>query len=105
MRRGLPDPAFDLGTAVAPTDGARHQKSADAVLRGGVSLDRCLSVLQSRRAADRGNRAAPFFHVVPVFGAIMAIAFLGERPQTFHIIGFALLLSGVFVASRQPKPR
>ena len=47
------------------------------------------------------NRAAPFFHVVPVFGSIMAIVFLGEHPQLFHIIGFALVLSGVFVASRK----
>jgi drug/metabolite transporter (DMT)-like permease len=39
--------------------------------------------------------------VVPVFGSVMAIVFLGERPQPFHIIGFALVLSGVFVASRQ----
>jgi drug/metabolite transporter (DMT)-like permease len=48
------------------------------------------------------NRAAPFFHVVPVFGSAMAIVFLGERPQLFHIIGFALVLAGVFVASRKP---
>ena len=48
------------------------------------------------------NRAAPFFHVVPVFGAAMAIVFLGERPQLFHVIGFALVLTGVFVASRKP---
>jgi drug/metabolite transporter (DMT)-like permease len=48
------------------------------------------------------NRAAPFFHVVPVFGSAMAIVFLGERPQLFHIIGFALVLTGVFVASRRP---
>jgi drug/metabolite transporter (DMT)-like permease len=47
------------------------------------------------------NRAAPFFHVVPVFGSAMAIAFLGERPQAFHLIGFALVLTGVFVASRR----
>jgi drug/metabolite transporter (DMT)-like permease len=47
------------------------------------------------------NRAAPFFHLVPVFGAAMAIVFLGERPQAFHIIGFALVLTGVFVASRK----
>src|SRR3984893_9280320 len=46
------------------------------------------------------NRAAPFFHVVPVFGSAMAVAFLGERPQLFHIVGFALVLTGVFVASR-----
>ncbi len=49
------------------------------------------------------NRAAPFFHVVPVFGTVMSIAFLGEHPQAFHFIGFALVLSGVFVASRKPK--
>jgi drug/metabolite transporter (DMT)-like permease len=51
------------------------------------------------------NRAAPFFHVVPVFGSVMAIAFLGERPQVFHFIGFALVLTGVFVASRKPSPK
>ena len=47
------------------------------------------------------NRAAPFFHVVPVFGTIMSIIFLGEHPQAFHFIGFALVLTGVFVASRK----
>jgi drug/metabolite transporter (DMT)-like permease len=49
------------------------------------------------------NRAAPFFHVVPVFGSVMALVFLGERPQAFHFIGFALVLTGVFVASRKPS--
>jgi drug/metabolite transporter (DMT)-like permease len=48
------------------------------------------------------NRAAPFFHVVPVFGTIMSIVLLGEHPQMFHFIGFALVLTGVFVASRKP---
>ncbi|HLG82098.1 MAG TPA: DMT family transporter [Bradyrhizobium sp.] len=47
------------------------------------------------------NRAAPFFHVVPVFGSVMAIVFLGEHPQLFHLVGFALVLTGVFVASRK----
>jgi drug/metabolite transporter (DMT)-like permease len=49
------------------------------------------------------NRAAPFFHVVPVFGSVMAMVFLGERPQLFHFIGFGLVLVGVFVASRKPR--
>ena len=48
------------------------------------------------------NRAAPFFHVVPVFGTVMSIVFLGEHPQVFHFLGFALVLTGVFVASRKP---
>jgi len=49
------------------------------------------------------NRAAPFFHAVPAFGAAMAIVFLGERPQVFHVIGFALVLTGIFAASRKPS--
>jgi drug/metabolite transporter (DMT)-like permease len=47
--------------------------------------------------------AAPFFHVVPVFGTIMSIVFLGEHPQAFQLIGFALVLTGVFVASRKQR--
>jgi drug/metabolite transporter (DMT)-like permease len=48
------------------------------------------------------NRAAPVFHMIPVLGAAMAIVFLGERLQPFHVVGFALVLTGVFVTSRKP---
>lgn len=47
------------------------------------------------------NRAGPFFHLMPLFGAVMAILFLGERPQPFHAVGFALVLAGVAVAARK----
>ena len=47
------------------------------------------------------NRAAPFFHLVPVFGSVMAILFLGEELRLFHLIGYALVLAGIFIASRQ----
>jgi drug/metabolite transporter (DMT)-like permease len=47
------------------------------------------------------NRAAPFFHMMPVFGSAMAIVFLGEQPQLFHLVGYALVLAGVFVASKR----
>jgi drug/metabolite transporter (DMT)-like permease len=50
------------------------------------------------------NRAAPFFHLTPVLGSVMAIFFLGERFQVFHLIGYALVLTGVVAAARQPKP-
>jgi drug/metabolite transporter (DMT)-like permease len=49
------------------------------------------------------NRAAPFFHLVPVFGSAMAILLLGERLQLFHLIGYALVLAGVVIASRQAR--
>ncbi|WMT76811.1 DMT family transporter [Bradyrhizobium sp. Ash2021] len=47
------------------------------------------------------NRAAPFFHLVPVFGSAMAILLLGEQPRLFHLFGYALVLAGVVIASRQ----
>jgi drug/metabolite transporter (DMT)-like permease len=47
------------------------------------------------------NRAAPFFHLMPVFGSAMAILLLGEQPQLFHLIGYGLVLAGIVIASRQ----
>jgi drug/metabolite transporter (DMT)-like permease len=47
------------------------------------------------------NRAAPFLHLVPVFGSAMAILLLGEEMRPFHLIGYTLVLAGVVVASRQ----
>ncbi|MBV8920709.1 DMT family transporter [Bradyrhizobium sp.] len=47
------------------------------------------------------NRAAPFLHLVPVFGSAMAILLLGEELRVFHLIGYALVLAGVIIASRQ----
>jgi len=47
------------------------------------------------------NRAAPFLHLVPVFGSAMAILLLGEQLQLFHLTGYALVLAGVVIASRQ----
>lgn len=47
------------------------------------------------------NRAAPFFHLIPVFGSALAIVFLGERPRLFHLVGYALVLSGVFIAAHR----
>ena len=47
------------------------------------------------------NRAAPFFHLMPVFGSALAIVLLGEEPRLFHLVGYVLVLGGVIIASRQ----
>ena len=47
------------------------------------------------------NRAAPFFHLMPVFGSVLAIVLLGEEPRLFHLVGYVLVLAGVIIASRQ----
>lgn len=51
------------------------------------------------------NRAGPFFHLMPVFGSVIAILFLGEEPHLFHAAGFALVIGGVFVATRGVRAR
>ena len=51
------------------------------------------------------NRAAPFLHLVPVFGSVMAIVLLGEQPRLFHLIGYVLVLAGVVIASRQASAK
>jgi drug/metabolite transporter (DMT)-like permease len=47
------------------------------------------------------NRAAPFIHLMPVFGSAMAIAFLGERLHLYHALGYALVVAGVAIAARR----
>lgn len=46
------------------------------------------------------NRAGPFFHLVPVFGSLAAIVFLGEEPAWYHGVGWALIASGIVVSQR-----
>jgi drug/metabolite transporter (DMT)-like permease len=47
------------------------------------------------------NRAAPFIHLVPVFGSVLAITLLGERLQLFHAVGYMLVLAGITLATRR----
>ena len=51
------------------------------------------------------NRAAPFFHLIPVFGSAMAIVLLGEQLKLFHLAGYALVLAGVVIASRKSSAK
>ncbi len=46
------------------------------------------------------NRAGLFIHLMPLFGSAMAIAFLGENLRLYHLVGAALILVGLVLASR-----
>lgn len=50
------------------------------------------------------NRAGLFLHLMPVFGSLMAMLFLGEHFYRFHAIGIVLILSGILLATRVRKP-
>jgi drug/metabolite transporter (DMT)-like permease len=47
------------------------------------------------------NRAAPFLHLIPVFGSVLAIVLLGERFELYHAVGYALVVTGITVATRK----
>jgi drug/metabolite transporter (DMT)-like permease len=47
------------------------------------------------------NRAAPFMHLSPVFGSVLAIALLGEHFEFYHAVGYALVLAGITIATKR----
>jgi drug/metabolite transporter (DMT)-like permease len=49
------------------------------------------------------NRSGIFLHMIPPFGALLSIGLLGEPLRVFHVIGFALILCGVALASRKGR--
>jgi drug/metabolite transporter (DMT)-like permease len=53
------------------------------------------------RAVARTGAALPpyFVNLTPVFAALMAVAFLGERIAVFHLVGAALIFAGIVFAN------
>lgn len=49
------------------------------------------------------NRAGTFIHLLPVFGTLLSIIFLGERPAIFHGIGAALVFTGIVLTSKSRR--
>jgi drug/metabolite transporter (DMT)-like permease len=47
-----------------------------------------------------GTRASAFFHLTPLFTAVLATAFLSEPWQAYHAVGFALIIAGVWLTAR-----
>jgi drug/metabolite transporter (DMT)-like permease len=48
-------------------------------------------------------RASAFLHLIPLYGAVLATLILGESLHGFHVAGFLLILSGVWLAARPQK--
>jgi drug/metabolite transporter (DMT)-like permease len=47
------------------------------------------------------NRAGVFLHLIPIYSALLTGALLGEPLRFYHVVGFALILLGVWCASRR----
>lgn len=46
------------------------------------------------------GRASTFYNLVPVFGAVLSTAVLGEPFGAYHVVALALVLGGIAVAER-----
>jgi drug/metabolite transporter (DMT)-like permease len=47
------------------------------------------------------NRSGPFLHLIPVYSVVLASLFLGEQLMLYHVVGFVLILIGVWLAARE----
>ncbi|MGB4948861.1 MAG: DMT family transporter [Candidatus Competibacter denitrificans] len=57
-------------------------------------------IFWNRAVAELGaNRTGQFLHLMPAFGAVLAMIFLGERLYPFHGVGIALIALGIWLAT------
>jgi len=47
------------------------------------------------------NKAGLFVHLMPLFGALLAVIFLGEQLYAYHYAGAALIFSGIWLTTRR----
>ena len=45
------------------------------------------------------NRAGQFIHLMPVFGSLLSVVFLGERLYVYHLAGILLVAAGIYLAT------
>jgi drug/metabolite transporter (DMT)-like permease len=46
------------------------------------------------------ERASLFIHLMPVFGTIMSVLFLGEHFRLFHAVGISSIFAGIYLSTR-----
>jgi drug/metabolite transporter (DMT)-like permease len=80
--------------------------AAAGILYVGLAASVGAFICWNRGVAIVGANAAGFtLHLLPAFGTILAILFLGESFQVFHAAGIATILAGVVIASRAGPPK
>jgi drug/metabolite transporter (DMT)-like permease len=94
-------PAFVLQTLLSPP---RMPTPAEAagVLYIGLAASVVALLFWNRGVAVVGaNAAAITLYLIPIFGTLLAIAFLGESFAAFHAAGIATIVAGVILATRK----
>ena len=92
--------------AAAPRGPLRWPSTAEAgaVLYIAVAASVLAFICWNRGVAVVGANAAGFtLPLLPAFGTVLAILFLGEPFRAFHAAGFATILAGVVLATWRPS--
>lgn len=54
----------------------------------------------NRGVAELGApRAGLFIHLMPLFGLLLSVIFLGEQLHAYHLLGIVLIFSGIYLAT------
>jgi len=92
-------PFYAVQTVLAPSPWPGWP-ALGALVYVGLAASVAAFILWNRGVAVVGANAAGFtLHLLPAFGTLLAIAFLGEQFATYHAIGVATILAGVVLAT------
>lgn len=59
-------------------------------------------IFYNRGVAEVGaNKGSLFIHLMPVFGTLLSVIFLGEIPYWYHYLGIALIFTGIALTMRK----
>jgi len=79
--------------------------AALGVIYMGVAASVLAFICWNRGVAAVGANVAGFtIHLLPAFGTVLAILFLGERFAVFHAAGIATIIAGVLLATSVANP-
>lgn len=97
----LPFYAWEIasGRLIAPTF-----EAFAAIAYAGIFPALLGFIFWNRAVAEVGaNRAGVFMHLMPAFGIILSMLFLGERPAFHHFAGVGLILLGIFLTTEPAR--
>ncbi len=93
-------PPYLMGP-MTPVDG----QNVWLVLYAGIPASIITTFLWMRAIRQIGaSQASIFINLMPLFSAMIAMAFLGERIAFHHLVGGALVLTGVIMAQTLTQP-
>ena len=103
----FPIAARDLHTNVSVETAYVRPMEINTVTVGAVLAVAIFPSIVAMWCLNRGlmaigpSRAAIFNYLTPVCIAIMAIAFLGETLEIYHVLGFMLVVAGIVISTRR----